>query len=122
LESFRNLLRKVGAGASELSGLDGLAAYVRDCNDALAGEYQKAQAEWARIDESFVRWAGVGIAGSGLVTGHLVPDVAAWSVGTIHTIGQLGLRYFRQQQFRKTNPMSVFIDLSRREPRGVTIS
>jgi hypothetical protein len=34
------------------------------------------------------------------------------------TLMQLGHRYLKQQQFRKSNPMSVMIDLSRKEPPG----
>jgi len=33
----------------------------------------------------------------------------------VAVLSQLGLRYFRQQQFRKANPMSVMIDLSRKK-------
>jgi hypothetical protein len=118
LQSFRSLLRKIGDGAADISELSSLDAFVRDCNDELVGEYQKAQAEWSKIDESFLKWASGGIA---FAMGHLVPDVSALSVGTVSTIAQLGLRYFRQRQFRKLNPMSVMIDLARKETPGTTL-
>jgi hypothetical protein len=118
LESFRALLRRIGKDATEIKDFGSLDNYVRDCNDQLKGEYQKAQAEWNKIDESFVKWAGTGAA-TGLITGHLVPDVASLSTATLYTLGQLWIRYFKRQQFRKSNPMSVFIDLSRKEPPGV---
>ena len=122
LESFRTLLRKIGNAASEISDISSLDSYVRDCKDELVGEYQKAQAEWSKIDETFLKWAtsGVGVA-TGLATGHLVPDVAALTAATMSTISQLGLRYLGQRRFRKQNPMSVLIDLSRKEPPGMTL-
>lgn len=109
-ESFRSLLRRVGKEAAQVSSLSTLDSFVRDCKDELMSEYQNARSEWSKIDESFLKWAGSSVAGS-VVTGHLVPDIAAWSAGTINVIAQLGVRYLRHQQFRKSNPMSVFIDL-----------
>jgi hypothetical protein len=95
---------------------------VRDCNDALIGEYQKARAEWDKIDELFMKRTGGGAAGiAALVTGHLLPNVASLSAATVATLGQLFTRYFQRKQFRKTNPMSVFVDLSRKEPPGVVL-
>jgi len=108
LQSFRFLLRKIGNGAADISEMPSLDAFVRDCSDELVGEYQKAQAEWAKIDESFLKWASGGIAtATALAMGHLVPDVAALSGATLSTIARLGLRYFGQRQFRNLNPMSL---------------
>jgi hypothetical protein len=120
LESFRGLLRRIGKDATEITDFSSLDSYVRDCKDALVGEYQKAQAEWDKIDESFLKrvhtTAGVGAAA--LITGHLLPDVASLSAAALATLGQLWLRYFQRQQFRKINPMSVFVDLSHKESPG----
>jgi hypothetical protein len=118
LESFRVLLRRIGKDATEITDLGSLDSYVRDCKDALSGEYQKAQAKWAKIDESFLKWGSGGIAASSLISGHILPDVASLSVATLSTLAQLGIRFFNQRQFRKANPMSVFIDLARKEPPG----
>jgi hypothetical protein len=117
LASFRDLLRKVGKDATEVSSMSSLEMYVRDCSDALVGEYQKAKAEWGNIQESFLKWAGTGgiAAAAGLVSGHLVPNVAALSIGVANTMLQLALRHNKQQQFRQTNPMSVFVDLANKE-------
>jgi hypothetical protein len=117
LESFRGLLRRIGRDATEITNFTSIDLYVRDCNDELVGEYQKAKAEWDKIDESFVKWAGAGGLAA-FVSGHLVPNVSSLSAATLSTLGQLWLRYFRRQQFRKANPMSVFIDLSRKETPG----
>jgi hypothetical protein len=122
LESFRGLLRRIGKDATEVTDFASLDSYVRDCRDALVGEYKRAQAEWDKIDASFVKWAGHGAAGmAALITGHLVPNVASLSAATVAALGQLFTRYCQRQQFRKTNPMSVFVDLSRKEPPGVRL-
>jgi hypothetical protein len=122
LEGFRSLLRKVGNEAANITNLSSLDSYVRDCKDELRGEYTKAQAEWSKIDESFLKWVGGGgAAAAGIVTGHLVPDVASLSAAIVHTLTQLGIRYFQRKQFRMANPMSVLIDLSHKEPPGVTL-
>jgi SEC-C motif len=120
LEAFRSLLRKIGKDTTVITDLGALEMYVRDCKDELTGEYQKAQAEWSKIDEDFLKWAGTGAAAAAI--GHLVPNVSALAGAVANTLVQLGLRHFRQRQFRKANPMSVFIDLSRKEtPGGVTL-
>jgi|SRR5580692_8906299 hypothetical protein len=118
LESFRVLLRRIGKDATEISDFGSLDSYVRDCKDALTGEYQKAQAEWAKIDESFLKWGSGGIDASSLISGHILPDIGSLSVATLSTLAQLGIRFFNQHQFRKANPMSVFIDLARKDPPG----
>ncbi len=123
LESFRVLLRRIGKEATEVTNLSSLESFVRDCKDELIGEYQKGQAEWAKIDESFLKWTGGGAAAvaAGFVSGHLVPDMTSLSPAIINTLTHLGLRYLKQQRFRKANPMSIFIDLSQKEPPGVTL-
>ena len=122
LESFRALLRKIGSAAQDVTNLSSLDSYVRDCKDELVGEYQRAEAEWSKINKSFLKWVAGGIApATALAIGHLVPDVAALSAATLSTISQLGLRYLGQRQFRRANPMSVLIDLARKESPGLTI-
>jgi len=123
LESFRGLLRRIGKDATEVTDIASLDSYVRDCKDALVGEHQKAQAEWDKIEESFLKWAGTG-ALAAFVTGHLVPNVSSLSaatLATLATLGQLFRRYLQRQQFRKANPMSVLVDLSRKEGQGVNL-
>jgi hypothetical protein len=121
LESFRGLMRKVGKDATEVSSLSSLEMYVRDCKDELVGEYQKAQAEWDKIEASFLKWASAGI-GAALAAGQFIPNVAALSAATVSTIAQFALRHKEQKQFRLTNPMSVFVDLSNKStPGSVTL-
>jgi len=97
-----------------VSSLD---SFVRDSKDALIGEHRKASAEWDKIQESFVKWVGSGVAAAAttFMTGHIVPDAAALSGATLNALSQLALRHMRKAQFRKSNPMSVFIDLSEKE-------
>jgi hypothetical protein len=117
LESLRGFLRSVGKNASEVSSLSSLDSFVRDSKDALIGEHQKARAEWDKIQNDFTGWAGAGVAGA-FISGHIIPDVAALSAGIVATLGQLFRRHLKRALFRKTNPMSVFIDLSEKEPKG----
>ncbi|MCK1595884.1 SEC-C metal-binding domain-containing protein [Bradyrhizobium sp. 164] len=117
LEGFRGFLRSVGKGATEISSLSSQDNFVRDTKDALIGEHQKATAEWDKIQNDFAGWAGAGLAGA-FLGGHIIPDVAALSAGVVATLGQLFRRHLKRAHFRKTNPLSVFIDLSEKEPKG----
>jgi len=123
LESFRSLLRTIGNQASDISSISSLDSFVRDSKDALIGEHRKASAEWDKIQESFVKWVGSGVAAAAtsFMTGHIVPDAAALSGATLNALSQLALRHMRKAQFRKSNPMSVFIDLSEKELPGKTL-
>jgi hypothetical protein len=123
LESFRSLLRTIGKQASEVSSVSALDSFVRDSKDTLIDEHRKATAEWDKIQESFIKWVGGGLtaATTCIMTGHLAFDAAALSGGMLNTLGQLALRHMRKASFRKSNPMSVFIDLSEKELPGTTI-
>jgi hypothetical protein len=118
LESFRAMLRRIGGGAADVTSSSSLDAFVRDCKDELVDEYRKAQAEWNDIDRSFLKWGATAAGAAAFATGHLLPDLAPWSAATVTTLTRLGFHYLKQQQFRKANPMSVMIDLSRQEPPG----
>jgi len=119
LETFRAFLRRLGRDAIDLTEPSVIENYVRDRKDELVSEYRKAQAEWDKIDQAFLKWASTGLVGS-LIGGHMWPDISSLAAATATTVSQLIFRYLKQQQFRKVNPMSVFIDLSRRNPRGGT--
>lgn len=113
-------MRKVGKDASEVANCGSLEMYVRDCKDELSGEYQKAQAEWEKIEASFLKWVGTGAVATatGLASGHLIPNIASLSVGVLNTMLQLGLRHSERKQFRQTNPISIVVDLSNRNTPG----
>jgi hypothetical protein len=51
----------------------------------------------------------------------MFPNMASLTTATLSTLGQLGYRFLKQSSFRKENPMSVFIDLERKEPPGVRL-
>lgn len=120
LESFRALLRRIGKGATEITDMVSLNDFVRDCNGDLTTEYGKAKAEWEKIDQSFFKGAAAGV-GAALATGHMFPDIGWLTTATLSTLAQLGYRFLKQSSFRKENPMSVFIDLSRKEPPGLKL-
>ncbi len=116
LNTLRSFLRRIGKDAEGLSEISAIEAYVRDCKDELIGEYRKAEAEWDRIDEAFLKWvAGAAAGGAALAGGHLTPSLGAWSGATLTGVSQLYFRYLSRQRFRKANPMSVFVDLRNRK-------
>jgi hypothetical protein len=118
LGQFRSLLRKIGTGASDVTDLNQLDDYVRSCKDELISEHKKAEAEWDKIGEDVVKWVGGSALGGLIVGGQLNPSMAAIAATTAAGITQLGLRYFKRAQFRKTNAMSVFIDLAAKDRPG----
>lgn len=74
----------------------------------MRGEYEKAKADWNQIDVDFAKWAAGGL-GTALATGHLVPEIGL-SAGVM-TVANLVSRYIKRTQFRRRNPLSIFIDL-----------
>ena len=92
LETFRTLLRRVGKDAESIDDASTINSYVRDVTGELSSEYQKARAEWNKIEEGFLRWVGISGVGVGLVTGHLWPDISAFTVGAGNAISQLLFR------------------------------
>ena len=120
LEQFRTLLRKIGKGANEVNDLGRLDSFARDCSDELISEFHKAEADWSKIDEDLLKWGGASIGGA-MLAGSLTPNISALSAAALAGLGQLGLRYFKRDQFRKQNPMSVFIDLSNKPTSGTVI-
>ena len=120
LEGFRAFLRKIGSQASKVSDLSALDSFVRDSKDVLIDEHRKALAEWDKIQDSFVKWSGTGMAAAatGFMSGHLTFDAALLAGGMMSTLGALAKRHMSKANFRKSNPMSVFIDLGEKELPG----
>jgi hypothetical protein len=109
LSGFRSYLRRL---SKTVGGADHSTSYVRDFTDELRGEHEKAKADWNQIDMDFAKWAGTGLAGA-LATGHFIPEIGLPSAG-IATVGNLIVRHMKRSQFRRTNPLSIFIDLEER--------
>jgi hypothetical protein len=110
LESFRSFLRRVWTtvgGSTDPNRMDALA---RDFADELKDEYRSAQTEWAEIDRCLLKWAGTSIAGA-VVTGGL--DLGLPALGfSVAAVTELISARYKRRAFRKTVPLSVFMDLA----------
>jgi hypothetical protein len=119
LEGFRSYLRKVWTtvgGDMDLAKAEMLAL---DFKDELAGEFDKAKADWDSIDRKLMKWSVPAIAGivgsfGGFATGHL--SVALPSAGfAINGVNELIQAHMERKEFRKKTPMSVMIDLDEKK-------
>jgi hypothetical protein len=92
---------------------------ARDFKDELAGEYDKAKAEWDSIDRKLMKWAIPAIAGAfgslgAIATGHL--NVAVTGGGfVVQGLNELIQSRMKRTEFCKKTPMSVFIDLDKKK-------
>jgi hypothetical protein len=125
LADFRAYLRRLWRtvnGSPDLNKIDSIA---RDFSDELTQEYHKTEAEWSKINQDLINWAGgpastalgaaVGMAGiaGAIATGNMaltIPPLAFIPLG----ISKLIDMRIKRRQFKKTVPMSVFIDLSKK--------
>lgn len=126
LGGFRSYLRKVWnavEGSPDPANADALA---RDFSDELTQSYQDAKKESSEIDIDLLKWvggggviAGAGAAASALTTGGL--SLALPTAGfVINSVAQLLQSTMKRRNFRKTVPMSAFIDLERKARPGAT--
>lgn len=113
LESFRVFLRKVWKhieGSSDLSKVNKLAL---DFSDELKDEYNRAEAEWQEIDRKLLKWAS----GTGFIPKILTGGMS-WAIPAagfcIAAIVRLLSAKMERTRFKKSVPMSVFLDLQRR--------
>jgi hypothetical protein len=119
LEGFRSYLRKVWTTVGGDVDLAKAEALALDFKDELVSEYDKAKADWDSINRKLMKWALpaiAGVAGSfgGIATGHL--DIALPSAGfVINGVNELIQAQLKRKEFRKRTPMSVLIDLDRKE-------
>lgn len=120
LGSFRGYLRKVWnavEGSPEPTKADALA---RDFSDELTQSYQDAKKVWSEIDIELLKWvggggivAGAGVAVSAMTTGGLSLALPAGGF-ILNSVTQLIQASLKRSNFRKSVPMSVFIDLERK--------
>jgi len=119
LEGFRAYMRKLWktvGGEPDLSKAEVLA---RDFRDELTGEYNRAQAEWAAIDRDLMKWAVPAISSTiaavgGLATGHYslaIPGAGFVTKG----LNEVIQAHMKRKEFRKNTPLSVFIDLDKKQ-------
>lgn len=115
LESLRVLLRKIWievGGDPDINKAENLA---RDFSDELKDEMKKAEADWEKIDRDLLKWftATFGAsAATGILTGGLNWELPAMGFA-ITAVGELLQARLDRRRFRKSVPLSVFIDLKR---------
>jgi hypothetical protein len=117
LAGFRSYLRKIWTTVGGEVDLTKAEALAIDFRDELAGEYDKARAEWDSIDRKLVKWAVPAILGAfgsvgAVATGHLDLAVPAggFAINGLNELIQAGMK---RAEFRRKTPMSVFIDLDK---------
>lgn len=112
LEGFRSFLRKLWRtvdGQPDPSKAQGLA---RDFSDELTQSYNEAKSEWNKIDLDLLKWATPTVAG-GLTAGLLSLGLPAAGF-VVAGVGELIQAQIRRANFRRSVPMSVFIDLEQK--------
>jgi hypothetical protein len=119
LSGFRSYLRKIWTTVEGDIDLSKAEMYASDFKDELAGEYDKAKAEWESIDRKLMNWAVPAIAGAlgaigSVVTGHLGLSIPTGGFA-MKGVNELIQAHFTRSEFRKKTPMSVFIDLDRKK-------
>jgi len=110
LESFRNFLRKVWTsigGEPEPSKINDIA---RNFSDELRDEYNKAEADWKKIDQALAKWTLSSGGVAAILTGGMQWQIPALGF-CITAIGELLAAKYKRDRFRKTVPLSVFLDL-----------
>jgi hypothetical protein len=112
LEGFRSYLRKIWKAVDGQPDPAKAESLARDFKDELTQSYSQAKAEWNKIDLDLLKWATPTIAG-GLATGLLSLGIPAAGFA-IAGVGELIQAHIKRANFRKTTPMSIFIDLDRK--------
>lgn len=112
LESFRSYLRKLWFSIDDDSNRTDSKA--RDFSDELHHEFNKVQSDWKEINKSLIKNIGTSVAG-GIIGGAITPFIAAGF--TVKGVVDLLSARSDQYRFRKTVPLSVFIDLNKHKPK-----
>ena len=111
LEPFRGFLRRIWTAASSTASHGDLEEQARDFKDELAGEYEKAKADWTRIDRDLLLTSGTAVAG-GVAAGALSLAFPMLGLG-VGLLTQLVGSRMKRREFRRRVPMSVFLDLEK---------
>jgi hypothetical protein len=114
LGSFRSYMRKLWKAVDGEPDPTKIEMLARDFKDELEGEYSRVQSDWSAIDHDLMKWAVPAIGGilstmAGIITGHYA--LALGSPLTGQGISEFLQRNTKREEFRKSNPLSVFIDL-----------
>lgn len=119
LAGFRGYLRRIWKSVDGEIDLAKAEKLALDFKDELAGEYDKAKADWDSIDRQLMNWAFPAILGAfgsigAVATGHLGLAVPTGGIA-IKGVNELIQAQMKRAEFRKKTPMSVLIDLDRKK-------
>lgn len=112
LEGFRSYLRKIWKAVDGQPDPSKAQSLARDFKDELTQSYNEAKAEWNKIDLDLLKWATPTVA-AGITAGlfSLALPAAGFAVAGL---GELVQAQLKRANFRRSVPMSVFIDLQQR--------
>lgn len=118
LESFRNFLRKVWKTVGGTLDASKIESTSRDFADELTYEYQKADEEWKGINNKIKVWFGSSIANMASTIGAVITGNLSFGIPTLGfglaSVSKLLEAKYNKDEFRGKVPMSVFIDLSKK--------
>jgi hypothetical protein len=112
LEGFRSYLRKIWKAVDGQPDSSKAESLARDFKDELTQSYSQAQADWKKIDSDLVKW--VGTTGSAAITAGLLSLALPATGFVVASIAGLIQAEMKRANFRRSVPMSVFIDLQRK--------
>ncbi len=109
LEGFRSYLRKIWRAVDGQPDPSKAQSLARDFRDELTQSYNEAKADWNKIDLDLMKWASPTVAG-GLAAGMLSLGLPAAGFA-VAGVWELIQAQMKRANFRRSVPMSVFIDL-----------
>lgn len=109
LESFRSYLRRIWKAVDGQPDPAKAQNLARDFKDELTQSYNQAKAEWNKIDLDLLKWAGPTVA-AGLASAPFLLGLPAAGFA-VAGIVELVQAQMKRADFRRSVPMSVFIDL-----------
>lgn len=115
LSGFRNFLKKTWTGLKNSDSWSDETA--RSFADELKSEQKLAEVEWNKINQDLLKSSGTAVAGlagtvSTISAGNLVLGVPAGGI-FVKSVADLAAILLRKNDFPKTKPASVFMDLER---------
>lgn len=112
LESFRCFLRKIWVNINEHSDSNKINELSRNFSDELKCEHNKAEIEWQEIDKKLLKQtSGMGAIAS-ILKGGMRWEIPATGF-CIGAVVELLLARMNRSRFKKTVPMSIFLDLQK---------
>lgn len=112
LESFRSFIRRIWNNIDGTFDDSKLERQSLELSDELTSEYSKAEAEWIKIKSDLMKWT-IPAMSSAIITGGLSLDIPTLGFSSA-VVGKLIENYYNKKSFRKSVPMSIFIDLNKK--------